>query len=279
MGTSYQKGWVSLRGKKWYGYFRRTILDPETNQPKTISSPVALGFKTEMSKSQAREKLATEITRLSGQITEDGSVKNGTVTFGWFVRNRYLPLKESDWREETAKVKKYLIQTDLVDAFEDVRLENFDKFTLQNHLNQLAKTHSRDRVLQIRSYMRAIFAEAVDQDFLAKDPARMVKPPANLREVDRTTLTWDQLRAALARLGDLSLRDWILVKLDMSNALRPSELFPLRWRCFDETKQLLDIQETVYKGKVRPFGKTRAVLPRFPSLRCWRQNSSNGVHD
>ena len=191
MGTSYQKGWVSLRGKKWYGYFRRTILDPETNQPKTISSPVALGFKTEMSKSQAREKLATEITRLSGQITEDGSVKNGTVTFGWFVRNRYLPLKESDWREETAKVKRYLIQADLVNAFEAVRLENFDKFTLQNHLNQLAKAHSRDRVLQIRSYMRAIFAEAVDQDFLSKDPARMVKPPANLREVDKTTLMWD----------------------------------------------------------------------------------------
>ena len=34
MGTSYQKGWVSLRGKKWYGYFRRTILDPETNNQK-----------------------------------------------------------------------------------------------------------------------------------------------------------------------------------------------------------------------------------------------------
>ena len=102
MGTSYQKGWVSLRGKKWYGYFRRTVLDLETNQPKTISSPVALGLKSEMTKSRAREKLAQEITRLSGQITEDGSVKNGTVTFGWFVRNRYLPLKESDWREETA---------------------------------------------------------------------------------------------------------------------------------------------------------------------------------
>ena len=81
MGTSYQKGWVSLRGKKWYGYFRRTVLDPETNQPKTVSSPVALGLKSEMTKSRAREKLAQEITRLSGQITEDGSVKNGTVTF------------------------------------------------------------------------------------------------------------------------------------------------------------------------------------------------------
>ena len=85
-----------------------------------------------MTKSQAREKLAEEITRLTGQITEDGSIKNGTVTFGWFARNRYLPLKEADWREETAKVKKIIIKADLIDTFEDVRLENFDKFTLQN---------------------------------------------------------------------------------------------------------------------------------------------------
>jgi integrase len=264
MGTSYQKGWVSLRGKKWYGYFRRTVIDPETNQPKTVSSPVPLGLKAEMTKSQAREKLAREITRLTGQVTEDGSIKNGTVTFGWFVRNRYLPLKEADWREETAKVKKILIKADLIDPFEDVRLENFDKFTLQNHLNQLAKTHSKDRVLQIRSYVRAIFAEAVDQDFLAKDPARMVKPPANLRDVDKTTLTWDQLRAALEKLGDISLRDWILMKLDMSNALRPSELFPLRWRCLLEDKNILDIQETVYKGKIRPYGKTKGSLTKVP---------------
>ena len=109
--------------------------------------------------------------------TGDTPLKNGAVTFGWFVQNRYLPLKEADWREETAKVKKYLIQADLVDRVRGLRLENFDKVTLQTHLNQLAKTHSKDRVLQIRSYMRAIFAEAVDQDYLPKDPARTVKPP------------------------------------------------------------------------------------------------------
>jgi integrase len=173
-------------------------------------------------------------------------VKNGTVTFGWFVRNRYLPLKEADWREETAKVKKLIITADLIVPFEDVRLEKFDKYILQNHLNQLAKTHSKDRVLQIRSYVRAIFAEAVDQDYLMKDPARSVKVPANLREVDKTTLTWDQLRAALAGLGEQSLRDWILMKLDMSNALRPSEAFALRWRSLLQEPLLLDIHETVY---------------------------------
>ena len=69
-----------------------------------------------------------------------------------------------------------------LDEFGDVRLENFDKCTLQTHLNKLAKTRSRDRVLQIRAYIKAIFAEAVDQDFLPKDPARTLKTPANLRD-------------------------------------------------------------------------------------------------
>ena len=38
---------------------------------------------------------------------------DGSVTFGWFVRNRYYPLKEGNWLEETAKPKKGLIQTHL----------------------------------------------------------------------------------------------------------------------------------------------------------------------
>ena len=127
MGKSHQKGWVSIRGKKWYGYFRRTVIDPSTNQPKTVSTPVALGLKSEMTKFEAREKLELEIKRLTGQIAEDGVVRNGSVTFDWFVQNRYLPLKEADWKEETAKVKKFLIKADLVDAFRGVRLENIDK--------------------------------------------------------------------------------------------------------------------------------------------------------
>ncbi len=275
MGKSHQKGWVSVRGKKWYGYFRRTVIDPSTHQPKTVSTPVALGLKSEMTKYEAREKLELEIRRLTGQIAEDGVVKNGSVTFEWFVRNRYLPLKEADWKEETAKTKKYLIQADLVDAFKDVRLENIDKLALQTHLNQMAKTRSRDRVLQARAYMRAIFAEAVEQDFLPKDPARSIKVPSELKETDKTTLTWDQLRAALSRLP---LRDWIVLKLDMSNALRPGELFGLRWSCFDPELCQIEIKETAYKGKIRPWGKTRGSLTKIPiakqlaeELQAWRK--------
>jgi integrase len=261
MGTSHQKGWVSVRGKKWYGYFRRTVLDPETNEPKTVSTPIALGLKSQMTKFEAREKLVEEITRLTGQSAGDDSIKNGAVTFGWFVRNRFFPLKEARWKEETAKVKKLLIQQDLIDEFDDVPLENFDKFTLQIHINKLAKTRSKDTVLQMRAYLRDIFAEAVDQGYLVRDPARKVKAPTQLRPTDKTTLTWKQLRDVLAKT---SIRDWILLQLDMANALRPGELFGLKWQGFDAAACCMTLTETTYKGKIRPWGKTRGSLTTIP---------------
>jgi integrase len=184
-------------------------------------------------------------------------MNDGSVTFKWFVANRFIPLKEAAWKEETAKTKKLLIQRDLTDVFGEIPLVNFDKFSLQIHLNKLAATRSKDRVLQMRAYVRDIFAEAVDQNFLAKDPARKLKVPAQLRDTDTTSLTWDQLRSALNALAP---RDRILLELDMTNALRPSELFALKWKCFDSKASAMSVIETVYKGSIRPWGKTKKSL-------------------
>jgi hypothetical protein len=121
-------------------------------------------------------------------------LNDGTITFGWFVRNRYFPRKEGDWKEHTAKVKASLTQTNLIDDLGMIPFVNFDRFTLQMHVNKLAATVSKDTVLQMRAYLREIFAEAVDQDFLVKDPALRLKTPKGLRPTDTTTLTWEQLR-------------------------------------------------------------------------------------
>ena len=174
----------------------------------------------------------------SGRETLQKPQADVKVTFGWFVRNRWLPLKEANWKEETARDKKCIIQMDLIGKFDNVPLENFDKFSLQVHLNDLAKTRSRDRVLQIRAYMRDIFAEAVDQDFLPKDPARKVEVPKQLADTDTTILSWDQLRNVLTKLA---LKDRLILELDMTVALRPSELFGLRWRDFNYDECLLEL--------------------------------------
>jgi integrase len=259
MGKSHQRGWVVLRGKKWYGYCRRTVLDPTNNEERVETLTVILGQKSQMTKFLARERLELEIAKQGGQNPGGHVMNDGAVTFGWFVRNRFLPLKEANWKPETAKVKKLLIQKDLIDSFDHMPLESFDRFILQVHLNKLAKTKSKDRVLQMRAYVRDIFAEAVEQDFLVKDPARKVTVPSQLRDTDKTTLTWEQLRNALSHL---SLRDRILLELDMTNALRPSELFALRWKCFDQGESKMYVFETAYKGAIRPWGKTKKSLGR-----------------
>jgi hypothetical protein len=45
-------------------------------------------------------------------------------------------------------------------------------------------------------------------------------------------------------IGSCPWRDWIVLMPDMTDALRPNELFALRWRSFDDVSTL-SITETV----------------------------------
>src|ERR1700690_3776172 len=93
MGKSYQRGWVVSRGKKWYGYFRKTVFDPITNQQKSDVVSVVLGLKSQMKASEAREVLEREITKQTGQSGPNaGRVMNdSSVTFGWVCSEPLFP--------------------------------------------------------------------------------------------------------------------------------------------------------------------------------------------
>ena len=120
--------------------------------------------------------LRNEIAKQTGQLP-DGRLLKDAVTFKWFVRNRYFPLRQGDWRPETAKEKTAQIEIDLISKFGSRTLDSVDKFELQTHVNHLAKTYCQDRVKQARSYLKSIFDEAIEQEFLVKDPTRTLKIP------------------------------------------------------------------------------------------------------
>ena len=76
MGKSYQAGWVVLCGKRWYGYFRRRVLDPETKQARFDTVCTRLGLRSEMTKSDAREAIRKEVSQktsqnLGGRVLKD----------------------------------------------------------------------------------------------------------------------------------------------------------------------------------------------------------------
>jgi integrase len=259
MGNSQQLGWIVLKGKRWYGYYRKSVLDPETEEPRVSIVPVRLGLKSQMTKCAAHGALRDEIAKQTGQIGDGRVLKDGSVTFEWFVRNRYFPLRQGDWRPETAKEKKAQIEIDLVAKFGPQALDSIDKFELQTHVNHLAKTYCQDRVKQARSYLMSIFDEAIEQEFLVRDPSRKLRIPKNLRPKDKRILTWDQLADVLKKA---TRRDRLIILLDMTEALRPSELFAIRWRTFDGDNTL-DLTETIYRGVIRPFGKTPKSLGKM----------------
>jgi integrase len=277
MGVSHQDGWVVLRGKRWYGYFRRRVLDPTTNEEREDTVCI-LELKSKMTKSEARDALRTEIAKRTGRNRVDRVLNDSSVTFEWFVRNRCFPLRKGDWRPETAKAKMAQIEIDLIGRFGEYPLDSFDRFMLQTHVNDLALRYSQDRVKQAGSYLKSIFDEAIEQEFLVKDPARKLKTPKNLRPKNKRVLSWDEMWSILA---ETARRDRLLLMLDMTAALRPSELFALRWRSFDD-QNTLSITETVYRSTIRPFGKTPGSLSKVhlpdglaDELRRWKLECKN----
>ena len=247
-------------GRLWYGFYRKEVIDPTTEDVRSVRVCVRLGLKSQMTKAKARDALKAEITKQTGQLADGRILKDGSVTFEWFVRNRYFPLRQGDWRPETAKEKTAQIEIDLIAKFGSQKIESIDKFELQTHVNHLARTYCQDRVKQARSYLKSIFDEAIEQEFMVKDPTRTLKIPKNLRPKDKQILTWEQMGALL---DAAARRDRLILMLDMTDALRPSELFALRWQSFDDANTL-SLTETIYRRKIRAFGKT----PKSLTARC-----------
>ena len=87
-------------------------------------------------------------------------------------------------------------------------------------------------------------------------------------------------------LAAASLRDRILLTLDMTETFRPSELFALRWSGFDMDGRTLTVSQTAYRGKLRDYGKTKKSLRTVHvpeglgnDLWLWRQQCPNSAPD
>src|SRR5438874_6906182 len=258
MAKSHQRGTLRLENNSWVGYFNLKVRDPITGETKWKKQRVGvLGTKSKMTKHQAQDALNDKIAQKTGGSTQ-ARADERMVTLGWFTRNRFFPLREgSTWRESTAISRKSAMERDILAKFGDTPMTEIDKFMLQTHLNRLARTLSEGRVKHARFYLKAIFEEAVEQEFVEKNPARKLILPTELRPVDKTTLTWDQLRLVL---GTVSLRDRVLLTLEMTETFRPSELFALRWLGFNMDARTITVSQTAYRGKLRNYGKTKKAL-------------------
>ena len=268
----YQHGWVEETGKKvkkWKGHFYVYVVTADGKEKRKHRS-VTLGLKSGMRKWEAERELGKIIERESRGNTNP--IPDPSLKFGWFWASRFLPLKESKWRRSTKEAVTYVMDNHVLPRFGETRLCDLTRFELQSHLNQLAKEYSKSVVQKARTWLKAAIEEAIDQDFLLKNPARKLEMPVTRKTCKRYLSTEEIHKLLIALVG----RDRLIARTLIVCALRPGELFALRWRNVLDGQ--LRIEEAVYHGEPGPT-KTEgsAALVAMPvslqkELEVWRES-------
>ena len=268
-----QNGTLEIVGKtrkRWRGHYWVYESLPDGREVARHKA-IVLGLRSELSRQQAKDALRQIIIK-SADVKRREPAK--PMTFGQFWRERFLPMYEQTWKLSSRSTQVDNIARYCVKLLEHRPLIELQKFELQMILNRLAQHYSESVVDKFMIWSRAILEEAVDQDFIAKNPARKLAKPET-KPVNKRFLTLQEIPLLLS---SMPFREELILRMTLVLGLRPGELFALRWD--DVMGHALRLDEETVDGQLFVKLKTEGskgyvALP--PSLQAglaeWRDVS------
>jgi integrase len=285
MAMVYQKGTVYLQGtreKKWYGKFR-VYFKGRNGEEVERTRKVVLGNKSELRKWEAEQKLQTILQEENGKsIAGFVSKADDSVTFGWFVKEKYIPLRRGQWRPATKQKTEFEIDKYLVENFKTVPIRDLGLFELQVRLNKLAESYSDSIVRHAFVNIRSIMRLARKLKFVGEDPAEELKMPQT-KEVKRPTMTAEQIVKLIDAIRDI--HDLCLMSVALFCATRTSETLGLTWRSYAGDKLIplnTAFEGTLYEGRLKTRESRNAIpIPEdvIPIIEAWRLVSKDTSPD
>lgn len=279
MRTRHQDGWVEERGSKrktWYGHYFVYQID-EQGKEKRRHVGVSLGEKAKLRKWEAEEKLRKIIAAAT-----KAQPKPNQLTLDWYTRERFLPMRQAQWAPSTRDTNLYIVQHHILPKLGSAALCTLEKFHCQVFLNGVAeKGFSFSVVDHCRTMLKAILEEAVDAELIGKNPARKLVNPETKDSEKPVMQKIDSRRL----LDSLPPRDRLIAAIAAFCAMRPGEIFGLRWSSWRGDH--FHVEGTAWRGKLRP-GKAKTkgskapiVIPDIlmPMLAEWRAANANAAED
>ncbi len=245
-----QNGTLQVVGKvrkRWRGHYWIYETLPDGSEAR-IHKAVVLGLKAEMTRQQAKDALRQIIVR-NADLKRPEATK--PMTFGQFWRERFLPMYEKKWKISSRQTQIDNIERYCVHLLENTLLVDIEKFELQMITNRLAQQYSKSVVTKFLIWSRAILEEAVDQDFISKNPARKLVTPET-RPENKRFLQLDEISLVLSRVP---FREGLILRMSLVLGLRPGELFALRWD--DIVGYALRLDESTIDGQLYATLKTK----------------------
>jgi integrase len=217
---------------------------------------------------------------LPAKVTPDGS-------FSWLLE-KLKEARGADWKSNTKRINSMYLGI-LSKKLGHIPIRDFATVEMQDFvrgwLHEMAgRGLSKSYIQHVLIYLRAALNEAVKRQLIHFNYATELKVPARTKPVDARYLEESDIVKLLAYLREHGQRrDALIVSIFFVCALRPGELFALRWDDWDEEKRpdLLRIDEAFGKsGLDEP--KTRrsnsvVYLPRDlqDELKAWKQWCGN----
>jgi len=279
MRTRHQDGWVEERGsrhKRWYGHYYVYVTD-ESGKEIRRHIGVQLGEKAKLRKWEAEGKLRKIIASAT-----KAQPKPNSLTLDWFTRERFLPMRQAQWAPSTRETNLYTLEHHILPKLGDKALCELEKFHCQVFLNGLAeKGFSFTVVDHCRTMLKAILEEAADAELIGKNPARKLVNPET-KEPEKHVL---QKADSRLLLDSLPLRDRLIAMIAAFCAMRPGEIFGLRWSSWSGDH--FHIEGTAWRGTLRPGkaktkgSKAPVAVPDvlMPLLKTWRNECQNPPGD
>ncbi len=267
----HQSGWVQLAGtrrQKWVGRYRVYKADGSLSMPKMF-----LGWKSELSKSAASLKLE-KFLRAGGDTPQTTGLN-----FSEYWHSQYVPRRRLRWSEPTERGYEMYMNAYLFPEFGSARMTDIDAQSIATFFDRLRRERARSVVLKVWTLLQAVLEDAVDSDVLLKNPMRRVPMPKT-KLPQKPTLDADLVPKVLKAVenSENPERDSAILHIGIFCAMRPAEIFGLRWASFHGDHFV--IRDSAWKGKLLPdqakVGERRVFIPpatRKAILR-WRQQSN-----
>ena len=98
----YQRGRVvATEAGGWEIHYNVYLTDPTTGKGKRHHRSRVVGYKPKMHRSDAEKILASELATINGGPVTRAA--DGTITFGNWMRNFYIPMRGANWRDATRR--------------------------------------------------------------------------------------------------------------------------------------------------------------------------------
>jgi integrase len=187
-----------------------------------------------MPKHEAQQKLPEYIEEYTGKLTRQGS----SITTFTDLWKAFSAVKSGRWSKKTREDLRYLFGKHVLPIVGNQAPREVTLTSLQLLLNKMAEDgYCKSAVGQIRTYIKACFEYATDEDLIEKNPARKVVMPNIRKKSCERFLSVDELRALLSQA---SPREHVVLRILAVCGLRPAEVLVLRIEDYEGTQLRID---------------------------------------